>query len=553
MKKIFLSAITSTICIICILSFNITKNEKYTSNAFLQDGVINTDAQYYDYWKDIGYYEAKEMLGNSFKNNCVVAVIDTGADLDHPALAGNLWNNDGEINGKAGVDDDGNGYVDDFHGINTISPGKQPEDDTGNSHGTHVAGIIAMNNSSVSGVGMNCKLMILKAGTENNTLSEENVIKAVNYAVDNGADIINMSFGGVSSFSKLEPVLANASKKCILVAAAGNKAMPTSEGAVLGINAMDYYPAALPCVVGVMACDENRQITNSSNWCYINGTSNDKYSIMAPGQYIYSTIRGGKYGLVSGTSMAAPMVSGAYAVVINFLKTNYTFESREKLLAEATKAIHATTKTITYVDLDDKAHTFKALNIYDSLKYIQDSHVVKTKLKTPVITSIKINVRSNTFKIKWKSIKNRAYYDIYRADGINGIYRKLAGTKNNYYVDKSVKTGVRYFYKVKARGTGKYKDSAYSARVSAMMLGRPGNVKYTISKKNIRISWSNVKQKSGYRIWAGKEPNSCRLMKITGRNNIVIKNNRNYRYIRIVPYKKIDGKIYTGKYVTIRI
>ena len=85
------------------------------------------------------------------------------------------------------------------------------------------------------------------------------------------------------------------------------------------------------------------------------------------------------------------------------------------------------------------------------------------------------------------------------------------------------------------------------------MLGRPGNVKYTISKKNIRISWSNVKQKSGYRIWAGKEPNSCRLMKITGRNNIVIKNNRNYRYIRIVPYKKIDGKIYTGKYVTIRI
>jgi len=226
-----------------------------------------------------------------------IAVIDTGLDLDHPDLQDKVWRNLLEIPAND-IDDDLNGYIDDVVGWDFVNQDNVPQDD--HSHGSHVAGIAAAqtNNSlGVAGVSWGARLMALKAlnGAGDGTWAD--VAEALLYAADNGAKVINMSFGDEESSETIELAVAYATAQgCLLVAAAGN-----GGSAVL-------YPAALPDVVAVSA-------TNNQDLPWSNSNRGAEVDIAAPGVDIFSTNASGSYTILSGTSMATPHVSGVASLI----------------------------------------------------------------------------------------------------------------------------------------------------------------------------------------------------------------------------------------------
>ena len=247
--------------------------------------------------------------GNS---NIIIAIVDTGVDWNHEDLAANIWLNDDPING---VDDDQNGFVDDirgwdFGGLDGTAD-NDPVEDTP-SHGTHVAGISAAttnNSTGVAGLGYNLTIMPVK--TSRHDLGD-NIIaygyEGITYAADNGADIINCSWGGFG-YSNAEQEVINyaVSKGSVVVCAAGND----------GKNDV-IFPAAYDGVLSVGNTNRNDELSTSSNY----GRDLD---VCAPGSSIYSTWQSSAqpYIYLSGTSMASPLAAGLAGLVIDQFP-NYT-------------------------------------------------------------------------------------------------------------------------------------------------------------------------------------------------------------------------------------
>ena len=249
----------------------------------------------------------------------VVAVIDTGVDYTHPELIGNMWSNPREITGN-GIDDDGNGFVDDIHGCSVVSDARSHSGDCQdqNGHGTHVAGIIAaqaFNHNGGVGVAFNVQIMAVRAGQSSGVFSDTDISEGILYAVDNGAEVINMSFGGYSRSQIMEDALAVALNQAVLVAAAGNGANDVGQS----IKILPFYPAALPYVLGVMATKPDNALCGFSNY---------GYAVRAPGESIYSTLPGNRYAAWSGTSMAAPIVSGLAALLRSYHWQRDVYSSR---------------------------------------------------------------------------------------------------------------------------------------------------------------------------------------------------------------------------------
>ena len=265
------------------------------------------------YFKDLGLKDTYEHLKKEGLNEggkgIVVAVIDTGVDYKHEDLKGNIWHNSGEIEGN-GIDDDSNGFVDDIRGWNFVDNTNDPYDDQG--HGTHVAGIIAAQNNDKGtlGIAYNSDIMILKAGDGSGYFTQDRIAQSITYAYMNGADIINMSFGGESVSIAVLDALEAAYTTAVLVAAAGNEGNNN--------EIFPIYPASLSHVLGVMSVDSNYCFSSFSNFDTRRFNSRE-YEICAPGEQIYSTIPGNRYASLSGTSMAAPIISG----IIALLKTKY--------------------------------------------------------------------------------------------------------------------------------------------------------------------------------------------------------------------------------------
>jgi subtilisin family serine protease len=265
---------------------------------------------------DIDAPEAWDLETGS--SNVVVAVIDTGVDFSHPDLAQQQWVNPGENCGSSdptiacpdrtdGVDDDNDGYVDDWRGWDFINHDNDPTDD--NNHGTHVSGTIGAvgnNGVGVAGVDWNARIMALKFLGSNGSGSDADAISAVLYAADHGARIASNSWGGAPFDQGLVDAIAyGASKGMLFVAAAGND----------GVN-MDVspeYPAAFDsdALLSVAATDANDQMAFFSNY------GARTVDLAAPGVGILSTTPGNTYQSFSGTSMAAPHVSGAAALVMS--------------------------------------------------------------------------------------------------------------------------------------------------------------------------------------------------------------------------------------------
>ncbi len=243
-----------------------------------------------------------------------VAVIDTGIDYLHPDLAANIWINRKEIPGN-GLDDDGNGHVDDVHGYDFVSHDSDPMDD--HFHGTHVSGIIGAvgnNGIGISGVCWEVSMMAVKAFDETGSGNVANAIEAIDYARKNGAQIINASWGLDEKSRALEDAIQEArAAGVIVVAAAGNSHTSNLR-----------YPAALAGVIAVASVSPMNEKSFFSNF----GTN---VFVAAPGQDIFSTTLNGGYQSFSGTSMSTPHVSGVAALVLS-LHPDFTRSDLENIL-----------------------------------------------------------------------------------------------------------------------------------------------------------------------------------------------------------------------------
>lgn len=252
---------------------------------------------------DIDAPQAWDMLTAS---DGVVMVIDTGVDYTHEDLAANIWTNPGEIPGN-GVDDDGNGFVDDLHGINAIDGSGDPMDD--NDHGSHVSGTIgAAGGNGVGVVGVNWSTRIagckfLNANGRGNT---SDAITCLDYAIDmkanHGVDFrmtSNSWGGGLPSQAMYDAIAASGAADMLFVAAAGNSAVDT--------DTLPHFPSsyALANILSVASTTDTDDLSSFSNYGL------KSVDLGAPGSEILSTIPGDAYALFSGTSMATPHVTGA--------------------------------------------------------------------------------------------------------------------------------------------------------------------------------------------------------------------------------------------------
>lgn len=218
----------------------------------------------------------------------IVAVIDTGLDINHPYFAGKIWNNEKEIAGN-GIDDDANGYIDDVNGWNFSGLNNNVFDD--NNHGTHVAGIINQ-------VALDAKIMPIKSLNSSGFGGISFIAKGIVYAANNGANVINLSLGGSLPTNILLSAIKYAtSKGSVVVMAAGNSG-----------SATPIYPAAYANQYGIAVGAGN------PSWSSKSGPSILDY-VTAPGSGIYSALPNNRWGSKSGTSMSAPIVAGIAALL----------------------------------------------------------------------------------------------------------------------------------------------------------------------------------------------------------------------------------------------
>jgi subtilisin family serine protease len=236
-------------------------------------------------------------------DDVVVAITDSAIDVSHPDLVDRLWRNPGET--VNGLDDDGNGFVDDVHGWNFVTgtpilPGTPAVED----HGTHVTGIAGAqrdNGIGIAGTTDRIQLMAVTFLAPDGAASASAAVDAITYASDNGAQVINASFGGPSNNRALERAIA--SSPAVVVAAAGNEGKDN--------DLQPEYPAsyALANLVSVTAINSTGGLPAFSN------RGRTSVDLGAPGVDIVSTVPNGRYAFLSGTSMAAPFVAGAAAMV----------------------------------------------------------------------------------------------------------------------------------------------------------------------------------------------------------------------------------------------
>ncbi|NPA53180.1 MAG: S8 family serine peptidase [Aquificae bacterium] len=271
------------------------------------------------------YYERQWGLNNSYdtdidapegwaketgSKDIIIAIIDTGVDYNHEDLKDNIWKNSKECSGRAGVDDDGNGYVDDCYGWNALNDNGNPKDDNG--HGTHVAGIAAAvgnNGKGIAGVSWHSKILPLKFMDSNGQGRLSDAIECMEYIVNNvrkgeNIKIANASWGGYQTSSALKDAIKKLKEQDILfVAAAGNDKNNNDE--------RPYYPASfdLANIISVAATDKNDNLADFSNY------GKNTVDVAAPGAEIISTYPGNKYRYMSGTSMSTPHVSGLAALI----------------------------------------------------------------------------------------------------------------------------------------------------------------------------------------------------------------------------------------------
>ena len=312
------------------------------------------------------------------KKRPVIAILDTGVDIEHPDLKDNIWSNEVEINGAGGKDDDKNGFFDDIHGYDFVNNTGVIGDRNG--HGTHCAGIAAAvgnNGIGITGANPDALIMPIQIMDWSGSGDVATIIKGIDYANANGADILSMSFGSCwYSFAEEEALRKAFYNGKYLVGAAGNDGMDIYEGDCLGGAAGMKFPGAYDIVIGVMSTDLSGDRSYYSNYDsdgpyysnfyagpYIEGSTIDdwqvywNYDIAAPGSKIMSTYLNGTYREMSGTSMSTPLVAGALSRLLQ-CRTYSSQESAMGVIIQNRDTVKS------YNNLDVKASMeFDELNV----------------------------------------------------------------------------------------------------------------------------------------------------------------------------------------------
>jgi len=303
---------------------------------------LPNDPHYSDQWYHFKVEAIESWNQYQPAEDIILAIIDTGIDYNHQDLDGSLWINDSEdLNGNGrldsedlnNIDDDENGYVDDVvgwdftdaprfaDGGDYLDPDNDPMDEYLGGHGTRIAGIIAAQTANAIGIAAltpGARVMNLRAGTAAGFLEEDDVARALLYSINNGAKIVNMSFGDVVISRFLKDVIEYAySEGIIIIASSGNS----------GTDVI-HYPSGLPHTISVGASDRSDQVAGFSNW----GPTID---LVAPGVEILTTRAGGGYDLVNGTSFSAPMVTATAGLLLSAYPHLTTDQIRSMLQTSA--------------------------------------------------------------------------------------------------------------------------------------------------------------------------------------------------------------------------
>jgi subtilisin family serine protease len=301
-----------------------TLDEVLVEGSPVQNPLFNNQNQWYLSEYGVTTLWNKKIL---FPTRPVIAIIDTGVDMTHPDLAPNLWTNPGEVNGEKGYDNDHNGFANDLHGWDFVN--NTPNVRDFNMHGTHVAGIAAAANNNIGIVGANPRALIMPVSVmqSDGTGDVATIVKGINYAVANGATVLNLSLGTYANSRALRQALESAYTKAVIVAAAGNdhRCINRPHDPIPCNGAAPMFPAAYSFVLGVQATAQGGDLARFSNYdddgklfstvTTLQDPDGFNYELKAPGTDMYSTIPGGSYKVLNGTSMAAPLVAGAISAL----------------------------------------------------------------------------------------------------------------------------------------------------------------------------------------------------------------------------------------------
>jgi len=373
--------------------------------------------------------------------NIVIAMLDSGAKLDHPEFSGRIWTNSNET--EDGIDTDQNNYTDDRNGWDFVNNDNDPTDDHG--HGTTTAGIAgATGNNSVGFAGMNwnSKIMVCKILNASNSGKYSNWAEAIYYAVDNGASVINMSVGGTNASTTLEEAIDYAYAHNVpVVASAGNQNSSTLR-----------YPAKYTKTIAVGATNSDDTRSATFSW---GGGSNygPELDFVAPGNYIFclNYLNNTKYNTFwSGTSQAAPQVTGLISLILSVNK-DLTITQINTILKETSEDLIG--------DADDtegwdQYYGYGRVNAYQALLETNKTLSINSFYNLKNNLSVYPNPISNNNTLKISNLDNEEYLlEIYNLLGQN-VYRKNVSVKNKVATINIINLNSgTYLLKVKNRST----------------------------------------------------------------------------------------------------
>lgn len=369
---------------------------------------------------DINFKEALNTY-NGGKREVTVALIDTGIDYNHEDLSGNIWTNNDEIPGN-GIDDDSNGFIDDYYGWNFYNNSSEIFSGSDDDHGTHGAGTIVGsrdNEKGISGVAnsSNVKVMSVKAlGGKYGSGSTDSIIKAIQYAEKNGALICNLSLGTVAHDEALYLTMKNSNM--LFVVAAGNNGR--------NIDLYKSYPASydIENMITVSNLSYDGNLDYSSNY------GEQSVDISAPGTHILSTTVDNGYSYMTGTSMSAPFVSAACALIYTHFENITLCNVKEIILNSATKLDNLNKTSVTGGILNvGNALNFNLETLSSGSWDIKENYVYKGNV--PEISASIINSQNKTYlHIQFYDADNDIKMALYDEGKLDVTYFEKGGKGN---------------------------------------------------------------------------------------------------------------------------